>query len=120
MTPQYAGLSELYNTYASKGFTILGFPCNQFKGQEPGTDSEIKEFACGRGARFPLFSKIDVNGNSADPLYSFLKKEQGDGEDIAWNFEKFLTDRNGRVVKRFGPRTEPAELKAEIEKLLDS
>jgi glutathione peroxidase len=120
-TPQYKGLQELYETYKDKGLEILAFPCNQFLGQEPGTNEEIKEF-CERnyGVTFPLFAKIDVNGPNAHPLYQYLTKEAPGflTGAIKWNFTKFLVDREGNVVKRFAPATKPEELKEEIEKLL--
>jgi glutathione peroxidase len=112
LTPQYAGLEELYATFKDKGLVVLGFPCNQFGGQEPGTENEIKTFCETKfGVTFPLFSKIDVNGPGRDPLYAFLTSEEttpdGPG-DIRWNFAKFLVDRQGKVVARFPPTTAPA------------
>jgi glutathione peroxidase len=124
LTPQYAGLQKLYDTYAKRGFAVLGFPCNQFAGQEPGSESEIAEF-CSRnyGVTFPMFSKIDVNGPKRDPLYAWLAAQptQPDGPgDILWNFGKFLVDKQGQVVARFNPRVAPdaAELTSAIEKVL--
>jgi glutathione peroxidase len=124
LTPQYAGLQKLYDTYAKRGFAVLGFPCNQFAGQEPGTDSEIAEF-CERnyGVSFPMFAKIDVNGPQRAPLYQWLTSQptQPDGPgDILWNFGKFLVDKQGMVVARFNPRVAPdaPEMKAAIEKVL--
>ena len=122
-TPQYAGLEELYRKYKDRGLEVLGFPCNQFGAQEPGTDEEIGSF-CERnfGVSFPLFAKIDVNGEDAHPLYRFLKGEKSGifgTEGIKWNFTKFLVDRQGKVVDRFGPATEPKALASEIEALLD-
>ncbi len=117
-TPQYKGLQELYEKYHDKGFEILGFPCNQFRNQEPGTNKEIKEF-CTReyGVTFPMFSKIEVNGPDAHPLFQYLTN---DGEEpIRWNFEKFLIDRNGIFIKRYGTKTEPKELEELIVKLLE-
>ncbi|MGP8253488.1 MAG: glutathione peroxidase [Terracidiphilus sp.] len=124
-TPQYAGLEALHRKYRNRGLVVLGFPCNQFGRQEPGTAGEIASF-CERncGVSFYLFAKIDVNGNNAHPLYRFLNREKparfrwllGDG--IRWNFTKFLVGRDGRVVARFGPRTKPAGLAARIEALL--
>lgn len=104
-TPQYAGLEELYQKYKDKGLVVLGFPCNQFGGQEPGTDSQIKKFCSTRfNVSFPMFSKIDVNGPDAAPLYQFLTsqdvKPAGKGK-VGWNFEKYLVDREGKVVGRF-------------------
>lgn len=125
-TPQYAGLEFLCRTYRHRGFEVLGFPSNQFGGQEPGTAAQIAEFcAQNYGVSFPLFAKIDVNGPCAHPLYRFLKEEKpglfgifGVGS-IRWNFTKFLVDRAGRVVKRYAPSTEPRKLAGAIERLLD-
>jgi glutathione peroxidase len=121
-TPQYAGLEKLYKKYHAQGLEILGFPCNQFRGQEPGTAAEIQNFCkVNFGVTFPLFAKIDVNGDNADPLYVYLKK-QAPGilgtEGIKWNFTKFLIDRNGNVITRYGSSTKPAEIAKDIEKLL--
>jgi glutathione peroxidase len=122
-TPQYTGLEELYKKYESKGFSILGFPCNQFRAQEPGDDAEIKNFCKLKyGVTFPMFSKIDVNGSSAHPLYVYLKKEEPGflgTEAIKWNFTKFLVDRTGKVLKRFSPNTEPRDLFQDIETALN-
>ena len=122
LTYQYEGLEKLYQQYKNKGFMVLGFPSNQFSNQEPGTDKEIK-FFCKReyNVHFDMFSKIEVNGEGADPLYKFLKEEKGgflgfDG--IKWNFTKFLIDKNGKVVKRYAPSTNPSKLEEDIEKLL--
>jgi glutathione peroxidase len=124
-TPQYAGLEALYRTYRNRGFEVLAFPCNQFGSQEPGSETGISAF-CEKnfGVTFPLFAKIDVNGSNAHPLYRFLKKEKpgllgivGSG-DIRWNFTKFLIDRKGGVVARFGPAKEPSALAPAIERLL--
>jgi glutathione peroxidase len=121
-TPQYEGLEALYGKYHAKGFTILGFPCNQFGAQEPGGAAEIARF-CSQtyGVTFPMFAKIDVNGTSAHPLYRFLKGEAkgvlGTGA-IKWNFTKFLVGRNGEVAGRFAPAVAPKELEGQIEKLL--
>ncbi|MFS0558606.1 glutathione peroxidase [Brevibacillus sp. 179-C9.3 HS] len=121
LTPQYKGLQELYERYQDKGLVVLGFPCNQFAGQEPGTEEEIVAF-CDRnyGVTFPLFAKIDVNGPGTHPLYQHLKEHAPDGEnqEIEWNFAKFLVDKNGQIVKRIGARTQPEELVADIESLL--
>lgn len=118
LTPQYKGLQELYETYRDRGLVVLGFPCNQFAQQEPGTEEEIAAF-CERnyGVSFPLFAKIDVNGPNAHPLYQYLKSHAPSGEDqeIEWNFAKFLVDRDGQVVKRIDPRTKPEELTEIIE-----
>ncbi|MCR1785246.1 glutathione peroxidase [Nocardioides carbamazepini] len=121
LTPQYQGLQELYDTYGERGFTVLGFPCDQFAHQEPGTDDEIATF-CERnyGVSFPMFAKVDVNGKEAHPLYQWLKKEQGGliGGAIKWNFTKFLLGRDGSVLDRYAPTTEPAKISDDIEKAL--
>ena len=120
-TKQYEGLEELYEKYKDQGFVILGFPCNQFGAQEPGDNAEIKNFCTSTfSVTFPMMSKVDVNGESADPLYKFLKKEKGGilGDDIKWNFTKFLVDREGRVVDRFASQKTPKALEKEVEKLL--
>ncbi len=121
-TPQYAGLEGLYKKYKDRGLVVLGFPCNQFGGQEPGAEGEILSF-CQKnyGVTFPLFEKIDVNGDHADPLFDFLKKSLPGilgTEPIKWNFTKFLIDKNGRPVERFAPATKPETLEKTIEKLL--
>lgn len=121
-TPQYKGLEELYQKFKSQGLVILGFPCNQFGAQEPGTNDEILQF-CSReyGVTFPVLGKIDVNGDKADPVYHFLKS-QAPGllgtEAIKWNFTKFLINKNGQVVLRYAPQTEPQSLEKDIEKEL--
>ena len=122
-TPQYEGLEKLYKEHKDEGFMVLGFPSNQFMSQEPGTEKEIK-FFCQKtyDVDFDMFAKIDVNGESAHPLYKFLKKEQGGFlwmDSIKWNFTKFLVDREGRVVKRYGSSTKPQEIEADIVKLLN-
>jgi len=122
-TPQYAGLEELYRRYRDRGFEVLGFPCNQFGRQEPGTESEIGAF-CEKnyGVSFPMFAKIEVNGPGAHPLYQFLKKSQRGIfglQRIQWNFTKFLVDRRGRVARRYGSSTKPEAIAPEIERLLD-
>ena len=121
LTPQYEGLQQLYDTYAGRGLTVLGFPCDQFGHQEPGTEDEIATF-CEQnyGVSFPMFAKIDVNGADTHPLYAWLKSEKSGllGGAIKWNFTKFLLDRSGHVVDRYAPQTEPAELVADIEELL--
>lgn len=106
--------------YAEKGLRILAFPCNQFGKQEPGSDAEIKEFAKAQGAKFDLFSKIDVNGKTASPLYVFLKRAKGGlfGDNIKWNFTKFLCSRDGVPVKRYSPTTAPLDIATDIEKEL--
>jgi glutathione peroxidase len=120
-TPQLAGLESLYETHRDRGFTVLGFPCNQFGGQEPGTEEEIGEF-CQKnyGVTFPMFAKIDVNGDDEHPLWTWLKSEKGGllGARIKWNFTKFLVGRDGQVIERFSPQTEPADLTTAIEKAL--
>ncbi len=121
LTPQYAGLQELYDTYKDQGFEILDFPCNQFANQAPGSDDEIKSFCETRfGVTFKIFHKIDVNGDNADPLFNFLKKEQGGmlGSNIKWNFTKFLVNKHGQVVKRFAPTDVPEKIENDIKKLL--
>ncbi|MDJ0852929.1 MAG: glutathione peroxidase [Myxococcota bacterium] len=111
LTPHYKGLQELYDEYSSAGLEILGFPCNQFGAQEPGSDSEVKEFcSTNYGVTFPMFSKIEVNGDGRDPLYAWLTAQGAGPEeagDIKWNFTKFLVGKDGRVVARFAPPTEP-------------
>lgn len=118
LTPQYEGLEALYREAKDRGLEILGFPCNQFGGQEPGSADEIAEFcSVNYDVSFPLMTKVDVNGPEADPLYEFLRTETG-GEDIAWNFGKFLIGRDGSIVKRFEPRTTPEEIRADVEAAL--
>jgi glutathione peroxidase len=120
-TPQYEGLEKLYKAYKDKGLVILGFPCNQFANQEPGSAEEISKFCTlNYGVNFPLFMKIDVNGDKADPIYKYLKDALPGtlGNDIKWNFTKFLLDRNGKPVKRYGSVVKPQELIKDIEKLL--
>lgn len=121
-TSQYQGLQKLYDTYKDRGFAVLGFPCNQFGSQEPGDEKTIRNFCETRfHITFPLFAKVEVNGEQTHPLYQFLKEERPGilgSEAIKWNFTKFLIDKNGIPVKRFAPNTEPQELKKEIEKLL--
>lgn len=122
LTPQYAGLQELHEAYADKGVAVLGFPCNQFGAQEPGTESEIKAFCSTRYAvTFPMFSKIDVNGAGAHPLYKWLTAEdtEPDGPgDISWNFAKFVIGPDGAVSGRYSPQTAPGELADELDGLL--
>jgi len=120
-TPQYSGLQKLYEKYMDRGLEILDFPCNQFAGQAPGTSDEIQNFCISRfGTTFRLFSKIDVNGKDADPLYTFLKKEKGGlfGNNIKWNFTKFLVDPTGKVMKRYAPTVTPESIDKDIERLL--
>ncbi|HEX4159420.1 MAG TPA: glutathione peroxidase [Rhizomicrobium sp.] len=121
-TPQYEGLENLYRTYRDRGLMILGFPCNQFGGQEPGSAKEIAAF-CDTiyGVSFPLFQKIEVNGANAHPLYKFLMREKRGllgTVSIKWNFTKFLIDRTGRVVARYSPRTKPTAIEPAIRELL--
>lgn len=122
LTPQYEGLEKLYKEYKDKGLVILGFPCNQFAGQEPGSEKDISEGCLiNYGVSFPIFSKIDVNGDNAHPLYKYLKSELKGGilgSSIKWNFAKFMLDKNGKPYKRFSPTTTPDKLRADIEKLL--
>ncbi len=122
-TPQYAGLEALYKKYKDRGFAVLGFPCNQFGAQEPGTADEIGAF-CEKnyGVSFPLFDKVDVNGPNAHPLFTHLKEEAPGllGTDgIKWNFTKFLVDRHGKVVTRYAPTTSPNALDSDVLALLD-
>ena len=121
-TPQYEGLEKLYETYKEQGFEILAFPCNQFGEQEPGSAEEIQKFCSSKfSVTFPLFEKIDVNGDNTHPLYVFLKKEATGflgSESIKWNFTKFLIDKEGKVVDRYGSATKPAKIAKDIEKLL--
>ena len=121
LTPQYVGLERLHERFADRGFSVLGFPCNQFMGQEPGTPEEIAEFcSVTYGVTFPLFEKIDVNGDARHPLYGALTEvadAEGKAGDVQWNFEKFLVDPNGEIVARFRPTTDPeaAEVVTAIE-----
>ena len=121
-TKQYEGLENLYEKDQPKGLEILGFPCNQFGGQEPGTDEEIQNFCTGKfGVKFPIFGKIDVNGANADPLFTYLKKEAKGilgTEGIKWNFTKFLVSKTGKVITRFAPNDTPESIAKDIEKLL--
>jgi len=120
-TPQYKGLEALQQMLAPRGFSVLGFPCNQFGSQEPGDATQIEQFcSTNYGVTFPMFAKIDVNGNGAHPLYQYLKNAKSGllGSSIKWNFTKFLVDRSGRVVARHAPTTKPEGLVKEIEGLL--
>ena len=122
MTPQYAGLRTLQADFSGQGFTVLGFPCNQFGAQEPGSDAEVLQFATSKyDVNFPMFSKIQVNGDGACELYKLLKAAKADEEgkpDIPWNFTKFLVGRDGNVLARFGPRTTPEEIGVQLEAFL--
>ncbi|NMC85229.1 MAG: glutathione peroxidase [Anaerolineaceae bacterium] len=120
-TPQYKGLESLYQQFHARGFEVLGFPCDQFAHQEPGSDAEIQTFCqMNYDVHFPVFAKLEVNGINAHPLYRFLKKQKGGFLDgvIKWNFTKFLVDRQGNVVARFEPNVEPETFASAIEKLL--
>ena len=121
MTPQYAGLQQLYAEHEQDGLVVLGFPCDQFGNQEPGTEQEIATFCeSSYGVTFPMFAKLEVNGAGTHPLYAWLKSEKAGpkGADIDWNFTKFLLDRQGNVVARYGPQTTPEELTPDVEKQL--
>lgn len=121
-TPQFAGLEALYEEHKDAGFTILGFPCNQFGGQDPGSNDEIMEFCqLNYGVSFPMFGKLDVNGGDTDPLFKHLKKAAPGAmgsERIKWNFTKFLINREGEVVKRYAPTTKPEAIEKDVKGLL--
>ncbi|WP_289100895.1 glutathione peroxidase [uncultured Marinobacter sp.] len=121
-TPQFEGLQKLHEELGDKGFEVLGFPCNQFLNQDPGDENAISQFcSLNYGVSFPMFAKIEVNGEGTHPLFRFLKREAKGvmgSEQIKWNFTKFLVDRNGRVVRRYAPTAKPEEIRADIEKLL--
>lgn len=121
-TPQYKGLEELYEKFKNQGFTVLGFPCNQFGAQEPGNNEEIQQFCeMNFGVKFPVLAKIDVNGDKAEPLYQWLKEEAPGllgTEMIKWNFTKFLIGKNGKVLKRYAPQEEPKNIVEDIQKAL--
>ncbi len=121
-TSQYKELQELYEQYKEKGFTVLGFPCNQFMNQEPGTETDIQSFCeMNFGVTFPLFSKVDVNGKNAHPLFQYLTEEAPGVlgmKAVKWNFTKFLVNRSGEVVERYAPNTNPIEISQDIEKLI--
>lgn len=121
-TPQYAGLEALYRKFKDRDFAVLGFPCDQFGHQEPGSEAEIKKFcASNYDVSFPLFAKIEVNGDNAHPLYKWLKEEKAGilgTEAIKWNFTKFLIDRNGQVRKRFAPKDTPEKIGADVASVL--
>lgn len=123
LTPQLKGLESMYEEYKDKGFEILGFPCNQFASQDPGTNKEISQFCLiNYGVSFTMFEKIDVNGKNAHPLYKFLKEKTKGvlGSEIKWNFTKFLIDRSGNVVKRYAPIVIPENIKGDIERELSA
>lgn len=120
-TKQYDGLQKLYEKYKDQGFVVLGFPCNQFGKQEPGDEKEIANFCTDTfNVTFPMVSKIEVNGENAHPLYKFLKKEKGGilGDEIKWNFTKFLVDKEGNLVARFAPQKTPEDIESDIKELL--
>lgn len=122
LTPQFKDLEELYKKYNKNGLEILGFPCNQFANQDPASNEEIQEFCqLNYGVTFKIFSKIDVNGSNAHPLYNFLKKEKKGlfGSAIKWNFTKFVIDKNGNVIKRFAPKDSPLKMESLIKNLLE-
>ncbi|WP_026571407.1 MULTISPECIES: glutathione peroxidase [Sediminibacillus] len=122
-TPQYAGLQQLYDAYREKGLVVLGFPSNQFMNQEPGSEETIQDFCqVNYGVTFPLFSKVDVKGKDAHPLFAYLSKQAPGilSGQIKWNFTKFLVDKDGHVVKRYAPSTKPESIEADIRQLLDS
>ncbi|TDF97156.1 glutathione peroxidase [Paenibacillus piri] len=123
LTPQYKGLQQLYEAHKDAGFAVLGFPCNQFMNQEPGSNEEIKSFCeLNYQVSFPLFAKIDVKGDTAHPLFQYLVQNVPAPYytgDIEWNFVKFLVDREGRVVKQYPAKMEPAEIESDIQTLLD-
>jgi glutathione peroxidase len=122
LTPQYAELQKIYDQYKDRGFYVLGFPCNQFGSQEPGSEEKIYEFcSINYGVNFPMFAKVEVNGEKAHPLFQYLKEEapgELESKAIEWNFAKFLVDRNGQVVGRYAPTVSPTDISDEIEKLL--
>lgn len=121
-TPQFGGLEELYKQYKDRGLVVLGFPCNQFAEQDPGSNEEILSYCqMNYGVSFPMFDKIDVNGKEAHPLFEYIKKEAPGALGLTvvkWNFTKFLVDREGKVVKRFAPNSDPAGIAPDIEALL--
>ena len=122
LTPQYTALEALQRKHAARGFSVLGFPCNQFGGQEPGTEAQILEFCTlNYGVSFPMYAKIEVNGEGTHPLYAHLKSEAPGllgSESLKWNFTKFLVDREGRVVRRYAPTDSPESIEKDIEVLL--
>ena len=122
LTPQYVGLQKIFDEFKDRNFLVLGFPCNQFGGQEPGSNQEISEFCeINYSVTFPIFSKIKVNGPEAHPLFKLLKQDKPGifrTQSIKWNFTKFLINNNGKIVERFSPRVEPKYIRKEIEKIL--
>jgi glutathione peroxidase len=122
LTPQYSDLQKIYDQYKGNGFYVLGFPCNQFGSQEPGSEEEISEFcSLNYGVTFPMFAKVEVNGENAHPLFQYLKVEapgEKQSTDIEWNFAKFLVDKNGQVISRYAPTVSPTDISDDIEKLL--
>ena len=121
LTPQYAGLKQIQDLY-EKDLQVIGFPCNQFMGQEPGTDEEIQTFCKTKyDVNFPVMKKIEVNGSNTHPLYEYLKSEKTGilTEAIKWNFTKFLVDRDGNVIKRYSPQTEPSEIEEELKDIIE-
>jgi len=117
LTPQYEGLQKLYEQYKDRGLVVLGFPCNQFGGQEPGSNSDVQAFCTlNYGVTFPMFEKVDVKGPDAHPLFVHLTG--GDGEQVPWNFTKFLIGRDGSLAKRFEPQSQPSDMAGDIEQLL--
>lgn len=119
--PQFEGLQQLYETYKDQGFVVLGFPCDQFKNQEYDSIDETMKFCqMNYGVTFPMFAKIDVNGSDESPLYTFLKKQKSGllNENIKWNFTKFLIDKEGKVLKRYAPTTEPQNIEKDIKKII--
>ncbi|MEM9898211.1 MAG: glutathione peroxidase [Pseudomonadota bacterium] len=121
-TPQYTGLESLFQTYKEQGFSVLGFPCNQFANQEPGNAEEIANFCSTEyGVSFPMFAKVDVNGPNAHPLFEFLKKSKpgfAGTKNVKWNFTKFLVDRDGKPKRRYGPNEKPELMTKDIERML--
>ena len=121
LTPQFTGLQELYEQYRDQGLVVLGFPCNQFANQEPGTDAEASQFCqLNYGVDFPMFAKVDVNGSDAHPLWQWLRGQRSGmlGDAIKWNFTKFLVGRDGQVIERFAPTTSPAKMREAVETAL--
>ncbi len=122
-TPQYEGLEKLHEEFSDEGLVVLGFPCDQFGHQEPGDEGEIQEFCqLNYGVSFPMFAKVEVNGDDAHPLYKWLRSEKGGalGSKIKWNFTKFLVGRDGKPVKRYGSTTKPEKLATDVEKALQA